>query len=149
MEKIEHPKFQISDYKISSSLNYNGNRHGFPSLPERLFWSLLESIPINISIWENGKVIYANPGFYKDLVISPGDLDALVQLTAKDDYIEIHPDDFPENEKELLQIKEQLLRGGVFHREVRMKTYNRSSFHWYNTYVVKGNHKGAEITIDY
>jgi two-component sensor histidine kinase len=103
---------------------------------------------MNISIWENGKVIYANPGFYKDLGLVPGDLESLVRVTTEDDYIEIHPDDFPENEKELLQIKERLLKGEVFHREVRMKTLNRSSFHWYNTYVVKGRHKGAEITIE-
>ncbi len=113
-----------------------------------LVWNLIQSMPSNISIWEDGKVLYANPAFYRSVDIKNGDIEALNILVESDGYFQVHPDDFdysPENTK---AVKEEIKSGVVFRKEMRMKSRVDTEYRWYNTYIVKGNDPNSKIVIE-
>lgn len=114
-------------------------------LPEEgLLWNLLESIPTNISIWENGKVLYANSAFCESIGIEAGDMDELNRLVKEDSYFSVHPDDLDLSSPEL---KEEITGSGL-HRELRMNSRIDSNYKWFNTYVVKGKDPASKVVIE-
>ena len=124
----------LTDVKIDSS---NG-----------LLRNLIESIPSNISIWEGGKVLYANPAFYKSVDITQGDIEALNELVEKEGYFEVHPDDFDYSPENTNSLKNEISSGIVFHKELRMKSRIESDYRWYNTYIIKGNDPNSNVVIE-
>lgn len=119
-----------------------------PEIPENLLWNLLDSIPLNLSIWRDGNVVYANSAFFKIAGVEPGDLKTLTSKASSDDFLIVHPDDFPTDIKGLEIVKEALNDGKLFHKEIRMKGPDEEEFRWYNTYVVRGKEKNSKITIE-
>ncbi|MBZ0202371.1 MAG: sensor histidine kinase [Ignavibacteria bacterium] len=115
-------------------------------LPEEsLLWNLLESIPTNISIWESGKILYANSAFYNAIGVDSGNIDELMQLVEEDKYFSVHPDDLDLSSDEL---KKEITGSLGFHRELRMNSRIDSNYKWYNTYVVKGKDPKSKIVIE-
>ncbi len=113
-----------------------------------ILWNLIQSIPSNISIWENGKVLYANPAFYISVGIPSGDLVALNKLVENEGYFEVHPDDFDYSPENTNSLKKEISSGIVFHKEMRMKSRMNPVYRWYNTYIVKGNDPGSNVVIE-
>ncbi len=114
-------------------------------LPEEgLLWNLLESIPTNISIWESGKILYANRAFYDAIGIDAGNIDELNRLVDEDSYFSVHPEDLDFNSPEL----KKEITGTGFHRELRMNSRINSEYKWYNTYVVKGKDPESKVVIE-
>jgi two-component sensor histidine kinase len=117
-------------------------------LTDSLLWNLLESIPTNISIWNDGKIMYANPAFYNALGVKEGNIDELNHLVENEGYFTIHPDDFDYSPEKTEQLSGDIRKGIVFHRELRMKSRLESEYRWYNTYVVKGADEGSKVIIE-
>lgn len=142
-EKEELKAHELAD-KFAQIISYEPDF----VISESLLWNLLESIPLNISIWKAGKVVYANPSFYRTFGIKEKDIDALNRLVEGEGYVSIHPDDFDYNEEDTLKLKNDLNGGLVFHRELRMKSHIEQDYRWFNTYVVKGKDAGSNVTIE-
>lgn len=131
--------------KIDSNVYILENK---PQIPESLLWNLLESLPLNITIWEEGKVVYANSSFYTTFGVEQGNIFMLNELVENEGYVKIHPDDFnyvPENTQKL---KKEIHNGIVFHKELRMKSHCEDDYKWYNTYVVTGKDPENLVTIE-
>ncbi|MCC6864789.1 MAG: sensor histidine kinase [Ignavibacteria bacterium] len=113
-----------------------------------LLKNLIDSMPSNISVWQEGKAIYANQGFYKAVGVEPGNLDKLNELIESDSYITIHPDDFDDSEGSAELLKNEIQNGFVFNKEMRMKSCIDSDYRWYNTYVLKSTNPKSKIIIE-
>ncbi|MBN8585332.1 MAG: PAS domain-containing protein [Ignavibacteria bacterium] len=138
---INNPAFTENISKILIHDLQTGSMNG-------LLQNLIDSIPTNISIWESGKVIYANPAFYKSLGLSPGDLDELNVLVESEGYYTVHPDDFDFSVENTTMLKSEIENGIVFHKEIRMKNRMNPDYRWYNTYIVKGADPNSNIVIE-
>src|SRR5258706_4264315 len=103
-----------------------------PEIPENLLWNLLDSIQLNLSIWKDGYVVYANAPFFKTAGVENGDLLTLTLKASSEDFFIIHPEDFPTDIKGLEVVKDELNDGKLFHKEIRMKGSADEDFRWYN-----------------
>lgn len=119
-----------------------------PIITDSLLWNLLESIPTNISIWDGGKIVYANPAFYNALGLKRGSIDELNRLVEFEGYFSVHPDDFDFSPDNTSNLKDELGNGVVFHREMRMKSRLDAEYRWYNTYIVKGKEPESRVIIE-
>ncbi len=119
-----------------------------PIITDSLLWNLLESVPTNISIWDGGKIVYANPAFYNALGLERGSIEELNRLVEFEGYFSVHPDDFDFSPDNTTNLKEDLGSGVVFHREMRMKSRMDAEYRWYNTYIVKGKEPDSKVIIE-
>lgn len=113
-----------------------------------LLKNLFNSIPSYISMWEGGKVLYANAAFYKALGVEHGNIAELNRLVEFEGYFSVHPDDFDFNPESTKTLKSEINSGVVFHREMRIKSRLESEYRWYNTYIVKGTDPESKIVIE-
>ena len=113
-----------------------------------LLKNLIDSIPTNISIWEKGKVLYANPAFYNSLGVVPGDIIELNKLVENEGYFSVHPDDFNFSSENTDLLRSEIESGIVFHKEMRIKSRLDTDYKWYNTYIVKGADPNSNIVIE-
>lgn len=132
---------------VSDERNY-GSNDTFPNLPVKFIWSLLESIPFNISVWKDGHLVYANPVFFSSVGVKSGDLNKLMEVTEGTDYFDVHPEDFENLKDKFVEIKNDISTGSVFHSELRMKSRTDKEYKWYSTYVFKGKDKLTDVTIE-
>ncbi len=138
---INNPAFTENISKILIHDLQTGTLNG-------LLKNLIESIPTNISIWEAGKVLYANPSFYRTLGVPAGDIDELNKLVESEGYFSVHPDDFDYSSESTNLLKTEIQSGIVFHKEMRMKSRSDMEYRWYNTYIVKGADPDSNVVIE-
>lgn len=119
-----------------------------PIITDSLLWNLLESVPTNISIWDGGKILYANHAFYNALGLERGSLEELNRLVEFEGYFSVHPDDFDFSPDSTKSLKDEIGSGVVFHREMRMKSRMDAEYRWYNTYIVKGKEPDSKVIIE-
>lgn len=119
-----------------------------PIITDSLLWNLLESVPTNISIWDGGKIVYANPAFYNALGLERGSIEELNRLVEFEGYFSVHPDDFDFSPDNTTSLKDEIGSGVVFHREMRMKSRMDAEYKWYNTYIVKGKEPDSKVIIE-
>ena len=138
--------YKLEEYSefLPSLIVPNGNS----IVTDSLLWNLLESIPTNISIWDGGKIIYANPAFYNALGVKRGSMEELNHLVENDGYFTIHPEDFDFSAENTSNVKNEIGGGIVFHREMRMRSRLESEYRWYNTYIVKGKEADSRVIIE-
>jgi two-component sensor histidine kinase len=113
-----------------------------------LLKNLFNSVPSYISIWEDGKVLYANTSFYNALGVENGNIKELNNLVEHEGYFSIHPDDFDFSPENTSSVKKEVTNGLVFNREMRIKSRLDSDFRWFNTYIVKGSDPKSKIVIE-
>lgn len=110
--------------------------------------NLFDSVPSYISIWESGKVLYANTAFYNALGVENGNITELNNLVENEGYFSIHPDDFDFSPENTNSVKKEVSNGLVFNREMRIKSRINSEYRWFNTHIVKGSDPKSKIVIE-